>query len=85
MKLNPKCVDVVSLALGGARQATYYQSPTFVLRATRRHKVRRGERTTELVLTVGRPNFRERRFISACQKAGEPFPVRKVQLEWYKS
>lgn len=77
---------VVEACLGlGARRATFYQHPRQIVRATRRWKPRKGERTVELLMTFGKPNYRERRFISACQKAGEPFPVRKLQLEWFKS
>lgn len=36
----------------------------------------------EVVLTHGRPNYAQRQFIRRCQRAGEPFPVRKVQLRF---
>lgn len=32
---------------------------------------------------MGAPNFAERRFIRLCFKAGEPLPVRKVQIKWW--
>ena len=28
---------------------------------------------------VGKPNYRERKFIALCKEAGEPFPVKKTQ------
>ena len=33
-------------------------------------------------LTCGKPNFAERAFVKKAVKAGEPFPVRKVQLKF---
>jgi hypothetical protein len=35
-------------------------------------------------LVIGRPNFAQRLFIKACKKAGEPFPVKRVQLKFTK-
>lgn len=34
----------------------------------------------EIRLTIGKPNYAEREFIKDCKKAGEPFPVERVQL-----
>lgn len=66
-----------------AHKATKFVSPKLVVRATQ--KLERGKvpkrGNVEIVLTIGRPNFVERRFIKACQKAGETFPVRKVQIK----
>lgn len=62
------------------RSASKYESPQLVVTATRRCKPDGRERRLEVVLTIGKPNFRGRQFVKACLKAGEPFPVRKVQL-----
>ena len=35
-----------------------------------------------MLLTFGKPNFVERRFIQKCIKAGEPFPAKKIQLQF---
>ena len=75
---------VESCLLIGVRQATFYYHPKEIVRATRRFQPRRQDRTVEVVLTIGQPNSRERRFIALRKKAGEPFPVRKLQLEWFK-
>jgi hypothetical protein len=32
------------------------------------------------VVTFGAPGYKQQRFIDACLTAGEPFPVKKVQL-----
>jgi hypothetical protein len=35
------------------------------------------------VFTIGKPNYEEREFIKKCKKAGEPFPVKKIQVKFY--
>jgi hypothetical protein len=67
----------------GAKKATQYISPTEVAKATRRGKARKSDRTVEMVFTIGKPNFEEREFIKKCKKAGEPFPVKKIQVKFY--
>lgn len=47
-------------------------------------KVAAKNQNLECVLTIGRPNYLERDFIKKCKKAGEPFPVKKVQLKFTK-
>lgn len=36
----------------------------------------------EIILTIGKPNHSERKFIKDCKKAGEPFPVKGVILKF---
>ena len=74
---------VESLLEVGARSATVVQHPKLTVTATRRHRPNRRAPYTTILLTIGRPNFRWRKFIKDCQKAGEPFPVKKVQLTFY--
>ena len=73
-----------ALVSSGARRATKYLSEREVVKMTRRvYKLRKGrplKSPLEVVLTRGRPNYAEREFIRKCKKAGEPFPVRKIQL-----
>jgi hypothetical protein len=67
------------------RRATYYHSPTFIVNATRKTyggKIMRGN--IEISLTIGKPNYAQRDFISKCKKANEPFPVKKIQLKFVK-
>lgn len=67
------------------RKATCYISPTEVITATRPHKLDKRSKSHSILLTMGRPNFRGRMFVKACQKAGEPFPVKKIQIKhWPK-
>lgn len=66
-----------------ARQATVYHGPKLVVKATRRHKPDRRAKSIEVVLTMGVPNHEGRKFVKDCQQAGEPFPVRNVQLKFW--
>ena len=61
-------------------RATAYLSPTLTIKATKQHLVYNRQTNTVLV-TIGRPNFAERKFIKACKAAFEPFPVKKLQLK----
>lgn len=76
--------QVTELVFSGAKKATKYLGPDLVVKATRRHKADRRARTVELVLTAGKPNYAERKFVKACKVAGEKFPVRKIQVRWDK-
>lgn len=65
-------------------RATDYFSPKFIIRAVRKtygKKIVKGN--IEIALTIGKPNYAEREFIKLCQKANEPFPVKKLQLKVY--
>lgn len=76
---------VQSLLVLEARKATKYLSPTVVVKATRRlflGRIDHREKRAEILLTIGAPNYAERRAITQFKKAGEPFPVRKVQLRF---
>lgn len=67
-----------------ARSAVAYTSPKSVVKLTRMRREDNRRKSDNFLLTVGAPNFREREFIRSCQKAGEPFPVKKVQLKFFK-
>ena len=66
------------------RQAIVYVAPNFVVKATRQRKPTLRTRGETFLVTVGNPAYLERRFIKTCLKAGEPFPVKKVQLKSYR-
>lgn len=69
----------------GAVKATKFLSPDQIIRAVRRTyggKIVKGN--TEILITIGKPNFKEREFIKKCKKSGEPFPVKKIQVKWSK-
>lgn len=67
----------------GAKKATIYVALNLVVKASRRFKANKRDAITEVLITIGRPNFEERRFIKACLKTREKFPVKKIQLKWY--
>lgn len=86
-----------ALLLTEAHVATKYVSPKLTVRAARRwYKAKtRGcgknkrtisgsfnARAIEIELTIGPPNYVEREFVKKCRKAGEPFPVKKIQLKY---
>lgn len=76
-----------SLLKAKAHQAIAYQHPRLIVKVTRRGKPDKGSNHAshaEFVLTIGRPAFRERVFIKHCIKAGESFPVKRVQLRFVK-
>jgi len=71
----------------GAVKATKYLTDKEVIKATRilfKGKVDNRSKKIEIRLTIGTPNFEERKFIKNCKVAGEPFPVKKIQLKFLK-
>lgn len=76
---------VEQLIESGAHKATAYLSDKFIVNATRRlFKYRTPGKTenVQILLIVGKPNYTQRLFIKQCKKAGEPFPIRKIQLKF---
>lgn len=65
------------------KSAYVVQGEKLVVKATKRYKSKKNENHAEMVLTIGRPNYAEREFIRLCKKAGEPFPVKKMQIKLY--
>ena len=74
-----------ALLAGDAKKATVYVGPKLVVSICRRFKPKSRDSRQDYVVKIGRPNYRETPFIAACVAAGEPFPVKKVQLRpWPK-
>ena len=74
---------VAALLATNARQALKVISPTEVVQATRlAYDGKFIRQHVHIVVTAGRPNYLARRFILACKKAGELFPVKKIQLRY---
>lgn len=82
MRKLGECVGDVAMQTN-TRRATAYISPKLTIKATaqRRHD-KRGNSETILV-TIGAPNFLERRFIRICQKAGMVFPLHQIQWKFW--
>ena len=69
----------------GAVKATKFVSEKFTVKAKlKEFKGRGSSRTKEIHVTFGAPNYEEREAIRRFKKAGEPFPVKKVQLKFAK-
>lgn len=70
------------------RVATVFLSPRLTVRATmRRYQGRlsrdvRRDQGVDITLTIGRPNANARAFVKLAQRAGEPFPMKKVRLQF---
>ena len=68
-----------------SRQAAKFLSESLVVKATHRRKPKARDLGTSVVVTFGRPNYRERDFLRMCRKAKEPIPLKRVQLRpWPK-
>lgn len=83
---NTKMVAKVVEALlaNSAYKAAYFVNPNLVIRASRKlynGKLTIGS-TVEIILTAGKPNSKQWEFIKLCKKAGEPFPIKKIQLKF---
>jgi hypothetical protein len=73
---------ITDLLASDARTAVKYLSPARIIKATRRlGRPSKRDKREELVVTIGAPGYRERLFIHACRRAGEPFPVKKTQFK----
>lgn len=82
-KLGEAVGDVVCGA--NCRRATAYISPTLTIKATAQRRQDGRDKSATALVTVGTPNFAERRFIRVCQKAGMAFPLRQIQWKhWPK-
>lgn len=75
---------IETLVATKAIKATKYISEKEIIRATRTRYGKTFSRgNLELTVTRGKPNYAEREFIKSCKKAGEPFPVKKIQLKFF--
>lgn len=67
----------------GIKKAIKYIAKDIVAKATYRGPRIKAYQHTVL-LTLGKPNYAERKFIKDLVKAGESFPVKKIQLKLEK-
>lgn len=83
--MNAFSDTIEALLRSDGRKATKFLNASTTVKATRLHKPRKNGRGHTIVVTFGAPNYAEREFIKACKKAGEPLPVKRVQLKhWPK-
>jgi hypothetical protein len=76
--------DTVVAVLAGHRRATKYLSDILVVKASGQRKERKGVKSVTVVVTIGKPNYEQRVFISKCKRSGEPMPVKKIQIKEWK-
>lgn len=80
--------DVVRMLLAyQVKTATKFITPKLVVRAHRitiQGRIDRRERSVDIRVKIGIPNYHERLFVKDCIKAGEPFPVKKVRLAHFR-
>lgn len=82
-KLGQAVGDV--LCMSHVRKATAFISPKLTIKATAQHRGDKRSKSATCLVTVGAPNFVERRFIRVCQKAGMAFPLSQIQWKhWPK-
>lgn len=83
MKIARKWISEVTEAVMelDIKQAVKYVSTDMVIKATPRSKARKH---VEIVVSIGKPNYAEKKVIKQALMAGEPFPIKKVQLKWNK-
>lgn len=77
-------VVINMLELTDAKSIIYYLDAETVVKCTRIHKHNKRHRSESFVLTFGKPNYAERKFIKLCQQAEQSFPVNKLQIRWIK-
>jgi hypothetical protein len=70
----------------GAYKATKFIDEKTTLKATLkrfdRKMPRKNSSRVEVLFTLGKPNYEERKFLRLCKISGEPFPVKKAQLKY---
>lgn len=77
-----------ALLASGARRALLFVNAKETVSVSRRvyrirgRKPHFGARGIDLVVTIGKPNYQSRAFLKKCRVAGEPLPVKKVQLQF---
>jgi outer membrane protein assembly factor BamE (lipoprotein component of BamABCDE complex) len=83
-----KAIAAVYTALvanAGCKSAVKFLSPTSIVKATWQNRIylRAGCTRRTVLVTFGRPNYLERKFILKCKQANEAFPVKRIQLKFY--
>lgn len=81
--MNAVTKTIEILLRTNAKRTTKYLSDKFVISAQRKTYNNRllPNQNAEIILKMGKPNYAERDFIRRCKKAGEPFPIKRVQIK----
>lgn len=88
IKVSRKDVGLVieTILSFNLKRVTKYLRPDFVISAQRKSwggKIDLREKSVDIIVKIGRPNFAERKFVALCKKAGEPFLVKKMQFKFF--
>ncbi len=85
-KILERAISQVAAAIirYDVKQAVKYLLPDYTVKATVQGNPDGRSHQRTMLITYGRPNYAEREFIKLAKKAGEPFPIRKVQLRPWK-
>jgi hypothetical protein len=80
--VDPKHFATVcgALTVSGSKTAIKIMDEKTIVKATWRNKPSGRNSREEMVVTYGAPDYRTLVFIKKCKKAGEPFPIKKVQF-----
>lgn len=71
------------LLRSNARSVTKYLRPDLRVTVSRQFPMDRRNSGETVLVTWGKPNYAQRKFVKACQRAKEPFPVKRPQIkEW---
>jgi hypothetical protein len=69
---------------GWAKSVTKYYTDRLIVRMVRKTFKGCCIENSEILVTIGIPNYKEREFIKKCKKLKEPLPVKKLQIVWLK-
>ena len=72
-----------AMTVKNVRRATAYISPKLTIKASNQRRQDGRDKYATALVTVGTPNFTERRFIKVCQKAGCAFPLSQIQWKFW--
>mgnify|MGYP001600941148 CR=1 FL=1 len=82
MNIGMICGALVNVLIDQrAKQTTKYLTNSLTVKATHRGTWDARDGRNEILLTWGKPNWKERRFLTDIQRAGEPLPVKKIQIK----
>jgi len=77
-----QCVSDV-LTIKNVRRATAYISDKRTIKATLQRRIDKRAKQATVLVTVGAPNFVERRFIRICKKDGMCFPLNQISWQYW--
>jgi hypothetical protein len=71
-----------ALMVSDAKSAVKYLDAKTIVRATWHNKPSSKNKHEEMVITIGQPNYRERKFINKCALECVKLPTKPVLKDW---